>query len=245
MPARLPQTRTKSRRHLPAFRKTRQAIFESLEHKYLMAFDSVAGVDYSRSLEVPLESSSAESAALRYEITDAQNRAKLLADSLHSDNRDPNAPYSSQLMHYGEAAKASGTVDIGLANQAAWQDWSESLKNSGTDSKVESSLLALTDPIRQLSSSWSAQKGTDSVDLLRESPVSYRSQSIDDAGGFDPSKVWVGASLVSDRRTFALFQPISVGAPKHLDYPEHFPNPKGPKSQVRFRYPPMVFQPWC
>ena len=35
-------------------------------------------------------------------------------------------------------------MDIGLANQAAWQDWSESLKNSGTDSKVESSLLALT-----------------------------------------------------------------------------------------------------
>ena len=33
------------------------------------------------------------------------------------------------------------------------------------------------------------------------------------------------------------------GFPKHLDYPEHFPNPKGPKSQVRFRYPPMVFQP--
>jgi len=84
MPARLPQTRTKSRRHLPAFRKTRQAIFESLEHKYLMAFDSVAGVDYSRSLEVPLESSSAESAALRYEITAAQNRAKLLADSLRT-----------------------------------------------------------------------------------------------------------------------------------------------------------------
>ncbi|MFN9463666.1 MAG: hypothetical protein ACK6B2_10740, partial [Planctomycetota bacterium] len=176
-----------------------------------MAFDSVAGVDYSRSLEVPSDSSSTDNAALRSEVTDAQNRAKLLADSLHSDHRNPNAPYSSQLMHYGEAAKASGTMDIGLANQAAWQDWSESLKNSGTDSKVESSLLALTDPIRQLSSSWSAQKGTDSVDLLRESPVSNRSQSIDDAGGFDPSKVWVGASLVSDRRTFALFQPISTG----------------------------------
>jgi hypothetical protein len=60
MHVRLRQTRTKSRRHLSPLRKTRQAIFESLEHKYLMAFDSVAGVDYSRSLEVPSHSSSAD-----------------------------------------------------------------------------------------------------------------------------------------------------------------------------------------
>ena len=114
-------------------------------------------------------------------------------------------------MQVGDAAKQSGTLDVGLANQAAWQDWSNAISANGSDLAAGSSLLALTAPVRQLSSAWSTNQDSDSVDLFRESPVSNRSRSIDDAGVFDPSKVWVGANLASDRRTFALFQPISTG----------------------------------
>jgi hypothetical protein len=94
----------------------------------------------------------------------------------------------AKLMQVGDAAKQSGTLDVGLANQAAWQDWSNAIRANGSDSTEGTSLLALTAPVRQLSSAWSSQKDTDSVDLFRESPVSNRSRSIDDAGGFDPSK---------------------------------------------------------
>ena len=211
MPARLQRTRIRSHRHLSGFRKTRQAIFEILEHKHLMAIDSIIGVDPSRTLDLPSDYSSAESAALRSDLTEAQNRAIRIADSFIPGSGDPNAPYSSQLMQVGDAANQSGTLDVGLANQAAWQDWSNAISANGSDLAAESSLLALTAPVRQLSSAWSTNQDSDSVDLFRESPISNRSRSIEDAGVFDPSKVWVGANLPSDRRTFALFQPISTG----------------------------------
>ena len=211
MHARLLRSSAKNRLESSAVRKTRKAIFESLEHKHLMAIDSIIGVDPSRTLDLPSDYSSTESATLRSNATDARNRATRLADSFIPGSGDPNAPYSSQLTQVGDAAKQSGTLDVGLANQAAWQDWSNAIGANGSDSPEGTSLLALTAPVRQLSSAWSSQQDTDSVDLFRQSPVSNRSQSIDDAGGFDPSKVWVGASLASDRRTFALFQPISTG----------------------------------
>jgi hypothetical protein len=188
MHARLLRSSAKNRLKSSAVRKTRKAIFESLEHKHLMAIDSIIGVDPSRTLDLPPDYSPTESANLRSNATDARNRATRLADSFIPGSGDPNAPYSSQLMQVGDAAKQSGTLDVGLANQAAWQDWSNAIRANGSDSTEGTSLLALTAPVRQLSSAWSSQKDTDSVDLFRESPVSNRSRSIDDAGGFDPSK---------------------------------------------------------
>ena len=174
MPARLQRTRIRSHRHLSGFRKTRQAIFEILEYKHLMAIDSIIGVDPSRTLDLPYDYSSAESAALRSDLTEAQNRAMRIADSFIPGSGDPNAPYSSQLMQVGNAANQSGTLDVGLANQAAWQDWSNAISANGSDLAAESSLLALTAPVRQLISAWSTNQDSDSVDLFRESPLSNR-----------------------------------------------------------------------
>jgi hypothetical protein len=41
-------------------------------------------------------------------------------------------------------AKQSGTLDVGLANQTAWQDWSNAISANGSDSPEGTSLLALT-----------------------------------------------------------------------------------------------------
>ncbi len=120
MHARLLRSSAKHRLKSSALRKTRIAIFESLEHKHLMAIDSIIGVDPSRTLDLPSDYSSTESATLRSNVTDAQNRATRLADSFIPGSGDPNAPYSSQLMQVGDAAKQSGTLDVGLANQAAY-----------------------------------------------------------------------------------------------------------------------------
>jgi hypothetical protein len=48
MHARLLRSSAKNRLKSSALRKTRKAIFESLEHKHLMAIDSIIGVDPSR-----------------------------------------------------------------------------------------------------------------------------------------------------------------------------------------------------
>lgn len=80
-------------------------------------------------------------------MSEARNRATGIADSFIRGSGDPNAPYSSQLMQVGDAAKQSGTLDVGLANQAAWQDWSNAISANGSDSAVGNSLLALTAPV--------------------------------------------------------------------------------------------------
>jgi hypothetical protein len=96
MHARLLRSSAKNRLKSSAVRKTRKAIFESLEHKHLMAIDSIIGVDPSRTLDLPPDYSPTESANLRSNATDARNRATRLADSLIPGSGDPNAPYSSQ-----------------------------------------------------------------------------------------------------------------------------------------------------
>jgi hypothetical protein len=120
---RLLRTSVKSRRQSSALRKTRKAIFESLEHKHLMAIDSIIGVDPSRTLDLPPDYSPTESANLRSNATDARNRATRLADSFIPGSGDPNAPYSSQLMQVGDAAKQTGTLDVGRYPPRGFQLW--------------------------------------------------------------------------------------------------------------------------
>ena len=133
MPARLQRTRIRSHRHLSGFRKTRQAIFEILEYKHLMAIDSIIGVDPSRTLDLPSDYSSAESAALRSDLTEAQNRAMRIADSFIPGSGDPNAPYSSQLMQVG----------MPLINQALWM-WVLRIKPRGRIGPMRSALMVRT-----------------------------------------------------------------------------------------------------
>ncbi len=133
MHARLLRSFAKYRLRSSALRKTRKAIFESLEHKHLMAIDSIIGVDPSRTLDLPPDYSPTESANLRSNATDARNRATRLADSFIPGSGDPNAPYSSQLMQVGDAAKQSGTLDVGLANQAAYLEQPNAMEHYRDD----------------------------------------------------------------------------------------------------------------